>query len=30
MLELPRDQNYWTVGDASIAEERARRRKPDA
>jgi hypothetical protein len=24
-LELPRDSNYWTVGSAWIAEQRARR-----
>jgi hypothetical protein len=28
MLELPRDRDYWTLGAAWIAEERARRRKP--
>jgi hypothetical protein len=27
-LELPRDGDFWTVGDAWIAEERAQRRKP--
>jgi len=25
-LELPKDKNYWTVGSAWIAEERAARR----
>jgi len=28
MRELPRDSNYWTVGSAWIAEQRAARRTP--
>jgi hypothetical protein len=28
MRDLPRDSNYWTVGSAWIAEERAARRRP--
>jgi hypothetical protein len=27
MLELPRDPEYWTIGSAWIAEQRAMRRK---
>jgi hypothetical protein len=28
ILELPHDQNYWTVGSAWIAEQRAVRHRP--
>jgi hypothetical protein len=29
ILQLPRDREYWTVGSAWIAEQRAMRRQPD-